>query len=80
MHAKMSKKGNTNNHFGKRTSSQIETDEEEKIDTSSKMRYDNNFSKLEHQMKKILKTEPSDNNKIARISRRSILLNHEYEQ
>ena len=70
--------------FGKRIS-QIEIDEEEeKIDTSSKndkMRNDNDFSKSERQMrKKILKTKPSDYDKIAKIFRKSTLSNQEYEQ
>ena len=48
----MSKKENINNHFCKRTRSQIDIDEdEEKIDTSSKndkMRNYNDFSISEH--------------------------------
>ena len=38
---------------------------------------DSNIS--EHQMMKILKTKPGDNDKIARISRSSTLSNQEYE-
>ena len=78
----MSKKENINNIFYKRSSSQIEIDEEEEIDTpeNDKMRNYNDFSKSEQQMlMKILKTMPSDKNKIARISRRSTLPNQEYE-
>ena len=45
------------------------------------MRTDNNSGTSEHLMrKKILKTKPSDNDQIARISRRFTLLNQEYEQ
>ena len=51
--------------FGKRTRPQIEIDEEEKIDTSSKnynIRNDNDSIKSEYQMRKsMLKTKPSDN-------------------
>ena len=68
--------------FEKRSRSQIEIDEEEKIDTSrkfDKMRNYNDFNKSEHQMMKILKTKPSNNNKIIRICRRSTLSNQEYE-
>ena len=40
----------------------------------------NDFSIPEHQMmKKILKTKPSNNDQIARISRRSTLPDQEYE-
>ena len=43
------------------------------------MKNDNYFSKSEHQiMKKIPKTKPSDNDKIARIIRRSTLSNQQY--
>ena len=76
------KKENSNNHICKRSKSQIEIDEQEKIETDRKMTMGNynDFSKSEHQMrKKILKPKPSDNDKIARISRRSNLSNQEYE-
>ena len=44
------------------------------------MRNYNDSSISEHQMMKILKTKPGDNNQIVRISRRSTLSNQEYEQ
>ena len=79
----MSKKENAKNHFCKRSSLQIEIDEEDEIDTFSKngkMGSDNNFTKSEHQMReRMLKIKPSDNDKIVRISRRSTLSNQEYE-
>ena len=79
----MSKKRNVINLFCKRSRSQIEIDEEEKIDTSSKsdkMRNYNDFSISEHQMRRmLLKTKPSNNDQISRISRRSTLSNQEYE-
>ena len=43
------------------------------------MRNYNDSSISEHQMMKILKTKPSDNNQIVRIRRRSTLTNQEYE-
>ena len=75
----MSNKENVKNLFGKRTRSQIEVDEKGKdrhLKKNDKMRNNNDSSKSELQMmKKILKTKPSDNDKIARISRRSTLSN-----
>ena len=44
------------------------------------MRNYNDSNKSEHQMIKILKTKPSDNNQIVWISRRSTLSNQEYER
>ena len=77
-------KGNSKNLFGERRISQIHIDwRKKKIDTFSKnykMRNHNDSSKPEYQMrKKIIKTKPSDNDKTARISRRSTLSNQEYE-
>ena len=43
------------------------------------MRNYNDSSKSEHQMMKILKTKPRDNNQIVRIIKRSTLSNQEYE-
>ena len=68
----MSKKENANNLFGNKRRSQIEIDEEDENDTSSKndkMKYYTNSSISECWMKKkTLKTKPSDNDQIARIA------------
>ena len=75
------KKEHTNNHFCKRSRSQIDLwgGRDWHIQKNDKMRNYNDSSISEHQMMRILKTKPSDNDKIARISKRSTLSNQEYE-